>query len=144
MPLPSNVHISSHPCLKAKLSQLRSQSTSPRETRDLVKEIASILGVEAFANGLKLNKTGTVRSRPSKACSKERGESYADALLLQDRTPLGVEYETQGIDPADLALVPILRSGLGMVDGQLPLPVTRHLCLPPRQMKSLQYSSSQP
>ncbi|CAI7668332.1 unnamed protein product [Penicillium pancosmium] len=92
MPLPSNVHISSHPCLKAKLSQLRSQSTSPRETRDLVKEIASILGVEAFANGLKLTKTGT------------------------DRTPLGVEYETQGIDPADLALVPILRSGLGMVD----------------------------
>ncbi|KAJ5398046.1 hypothetical protein N7509_006159 [Penicillium cosmopolitanum] len=92
MPLPSNVHISSHPCLQAKLSQLRSQSTSPRETRDLVKEIASILGVEAFANGLKLTKTGT------------------------DRTPLGVEYETQGIDPADLALVPILRSGLGMVD----------------------------
>lgn len=118
MPLPSNVHISSHPCLQAKLSQLRSQSTSPRETRDLVKEIASILGVEAFANGLKLTKTGTVRSRPSKAGIKEREESYADALLLQDRTPLGVEYETQGIDPADLALVPILRSGLGMVDGQ--------------------------
>ncbi|KAJ5980789.1 hypothetical protein N7481_008087 [Penicillium waksmanii] len=92
MSLPSNVHVSSHPCLQAKLSQLRSQSTSPRETRDLVKEIASILGVEAFANGLKLTKTGT------------------------DRTPLGVEYETQGIDPADLALVPILRSGLGMVD----------------------------
>ncbi|KAJ5568210.1 hypothetical protein N7450_010696 [Penicillium hetheringtonii] len=92
MPLPTNVHVSSHPCLQAKLSQLRSQSTTPRETRALVQEIASILGVEAFANGLKLTKTGT------------------------DRTPLGVEYETQGIDPADLALVPILRSGLGMVD----------------------------
>ncbi|KAJ5585076.1 uncharacterized protein N7459_004876 [Penicillium hispanicum] len=92
MSLPSNVHISTHPCLQAKLPQLRSQSTTPRETRALVREIASILGVEAFANGLKLVKTGT------------------------DRTPLGVEYETKGIDPADLALVPILRSGLGMVE----------------------------
>lgn len=70
MSLPSNVHISSHPCLQAKLSQLRSQSTSPRETRDLVKEIASILGVEAFANGLKLTKTGTVRPRSDEGDSK--------------------------------------------------------------------------
>ncbi|KAJ5195020.1 uncharacterized protein N7498_008458 [Penicillium cinerascens] len=92
MSLPSNVHVSSHPCLKAKLSQLRSQSTSPRETRALVHEIASILGVEAFASGLKLMSTG------------------------KDKTPLGEEYETQGIDHADLALVPILRSGLGMVE----------------------------
>lgn len=37
--------------------------------------------------------------------------------MSQDKTPLGVEYETQGIDPANLALVPILRSGLGMVEG---------------------------
>jgi len=60
MPLPSNVHVSSHPCLQAKLSQLRSQSTRPRETRALVHEIASILGVEAFASGLKLKPTGKV------------------------------------------------------------------------------------
>ncbi|KAJ5098140.1 hypothetical protein N7532_005141 [Penicillium argentinense] len=102
MTLPPTVHISSHPCLQAKLSQLRSQSTTPRETRALVQEITSILGVEAFASGLALKKTGT------------------------DRTPLGIEYETQGIDPADLALVPILRSGLGMVDSLndlLPTPV---------------------
>lgn len=61
MSLPPNVHISAHPCLQAKLSQLRSQSTTPRETRALVEEIASILGVEAFAQGLTLTKTGTVR-----------------------------------------------------------------------------------
>ena len=60
MSLP-NIHISSHPCLQAKLSQLRSQSTSPRETRALVDDITSILGVEAFAKGLTLTKTGTVR-----------------------------------------------------------------------------------
>jgi uracil phosphoribosyltransferase len=59
MSLPSNVHISSHPCLQAKLSLIRSSSTTPRETRGLVHDIATILGVEAFA-GLKLVKTGTV------------------------------------------------------------------------------------
>ncbi|KAJ5356743.1 hypothetical protein N7517_011352 [Penicillium concentricum] len=101
MSLPSNVHVSSHPCLQAKLSLIRSSSTTPRETRGLVHDIANILAVEAFS-GLKLVKTGT------------------------DTTPLGIEYETQGIDPADLALVPILRSGLGMVDALndlLPTPV---------------------
>ncbi|KAJ5785458.1 uncharacterized protein N7503_010670 [Penicillium pulvis] len=92
MSLPPNIHVSTHPCLQAKLSQLRSASTSPRETRALIHEISSIIGVEAFAKGLTVAKTGT------------------------DRTPLGAEYETQGIDPADLALVPILRSGLGMVE----------------------------
>ncbi|KAJ5499076.1 hypothetical protein N7453_008127 [Penicillium expansum] len=93
MSLPSNVHLSSHPCLQAKLSLIRSSSTTPAGDKRL--------GVEAFS-GLKLVKTGT------------------------DTTPLGIEYETQGIDPADLALVPILRSGLGMVDALndlLPTPV---------------------
>lgn len=43
------IHISSHPCLQAKLSQLRSHATSTRETRSLVSEISTILGVEALA-----------------------------------------------------------------------------------------------
>ena len=60
MPLPPNVHVSSHPCLQAKLSQLRSKSTSTRETRDLINEIATILGVEAFAAGLQTTRRGTV------------------------------------------------------------------------------------
>ncbi|KAF7585293.1 hypothetical protein BBP40_011307 [Aspergillus hancockii] len=102
MPLPSNVHISSHPCLQAKLSQLRSKSASTRETRGLVHEIATILGVEAFATVLETTKQGT------------------------DQTPLGIEYDTQGINPANVALVPILRSGLGMIEAinnLLPSPV---------------------
>ncbi|KAL5355789.1 uracil phosphoribosyltransferase-domain-containing protein [Aspergillus floccosus] len=92
MALPSNVHISVHPCLQAKLSLLRSKSTTTRETRSLVHEIATILGVEAFAASLQSVKGGT------------------------DTTPLGTEYETQVIEPADVALVPILRSGLGMIE----------------------------
>ncbi|EAW14478.1 uracil phosphoribosyltransferase [Aspergillus clavatus NRRL 1] len=90
--LPSNIHVSSHPCLQAKVSQLRSQSTSTRETRSLVHEIATILGVEALAAGLTTASSG------------------------KDKTPLGIEYETQTIEPANVALVPILRSGLGMTD----------------------------
>lgn len=60
MSLPSNIHISTHPCLQTKLSQLRSHATTPRETRALVHEIATILGVEAFAHGLTLQSTGKV------------------------------------------------------------------------------------
>ncbi|GKZ17905.1 hypothetical protein AbraIFM66951_006924 [Aspergillus brasiliensis] len=92
MALPSNVHVSSHPLLQAKLSQLRSASTSTRETRSLVHEIATILAVEAFAAGWKVKKAGI------------------------DTTPLGTEYVTHDIDPSDIALVPILRSGLGMIE----------------------------
>ncbi|KAL3467832.1 uracil phosphoribosyltransferase-domain-containing protein [Aspergillus heterothallicus] len=102
MTIPLNVHISSHPLLQAKLSQLRSSSTTTRETRSLVHEIATILGVEAFA-GWKTASTGKT-----------------------DRTPLDIEYETQNIDPANIALVPILRSGLGMIEAindLLPSPV---------------------
>lgn len=62
MTLPSNIHISTHPLLQAKVSQLRSSSTTTRETRSLVNEIATILGVEAFASW-KTARTGkTVRT----------------------------------------------------------------------------------
>ncbi|KAL5337777.1 hypothetical protein BJX70DRAFT_368730 [Aspergillus crustosus] len=103
MSVPSNVHISTHPLLQAKISQIRSSSTTTRETRNLVHEVATILGVEAFASGWKVTGTGKT-----------------------DSTPLGIEYETKTIDPANIALVPILRSGLGMIDAindLLPSPV---------------------
>ena len=50
--LPANVHISNHPCLRAKLSQLRSNSASSRDTKALIHEIATIVGVEALASAL--------------------------------------------------------------------------------------------
>lgn len=58
MAAPANVHVSSHPLLQAKLSQIRSASTTTRETRNLVHEISTILGVEAFASGWKATGTG--------------------------------------------------------------------------------------
>lgn len=37
--------------------------------------------------------------------------------MKQNTTPLGYEYTTSFITPDKIALVPILRSGLGMVNG---------------------------
>lgn len=58
--LPQNIHVSKHPCVRAKLSQLRSQSTNSKETKTLVHEIATIVGVEALGHGLQTAQTGTV------------------------------------------------------------------------------------
>lgn len=57
---PPNVHISTHPCLTAKLSQLRSQAASPRDIKALVHEIALIIGCEALSTAVKTKSTGTV------------------------------------------------------------------------------------
>jgi uracil phosphoribosyltransferase len=48
--LPPNVRISKHPCLRAKLSQLRSKSTNARESKTLVHEIALLLGADALSS----------------------------------------------------------------------------------------------
>lgn len=58
--LPKNAHVSNHPCLKAKLSQLRSASTGSREVQALVHEIAVMVGYEALASGLTAKEDGTV------------------------------------------------------------------------------------
>ncbi|KAJ6782134.1 hypothetical protein PWT90_11278 [Aphanocladium album] len=91
--LPSNVHISQHPSLQAKISQLRSKSTKSRETKALVHEIALIIACEALSKSL------TAVPGP------------------KDHTPIGAEYETTNVSPGTLCIVPILRSGLAMVDG---------------------------
>lgn len=62
--LPSNVHVSSHPCLQAKLSQLRSQATNARETKSLIHEIATILSCEALAVALQPQQAGKVSADP--------------------------------------------------------------------------------
>ena len=45
----------------------------------------------------------------------------ANPLLLenqQDHTPLGFEYTTSTVTPESISLIPVLRSGLGMVEGR--------------------------
>lgn len=103
--LPPNVHVSSHPCLLAKLSQLRSKTTSARDVKTLIHEISLLLGSEALA----------------KAMTTSPGP--------QGETPLGFTYETTTASPGNISLIPILRSGLGMVEAIqtiLPSPVPVH------------------
>jgi uracil phosphoribosyltransferase len=58
--LPKNAHVSTHPCLQAKLSQLRSASTGSKDAQTLVHELALMVGYEALAAGLKAHQAGTV------------------------------------------------------------------------------------
>ncbi|KAM7189163.1 uracil phosphoribosyltransferase [Naviculisporaceae sp. PSN 640] len=124
--LPENVHISSHPCLQAKLSQLRSKDTNARDVKALINEISLILGCEALAKGL------TAAPGPS------------------DTTPLGFEYSTVQVQPESVSLVPILRSGLGMVEALqtlLPTPVPVHhlgLYREPATLSPVEYYNNLP
>ncbi|KAI9663433.1 MAG: hypothetical protein M1829_006071 [Trizodia sp. TS-e1964] len=124
--LPSNVHISRHPCLTAKLSRLRSYQTNSRETNALVYEIALIIGCEALANTV----------------------SVVDGS--KEKSPLGYEYTTQIISPKKISLVPILRSGLGMLEALkilLPDPVSIHhlgLFREPTTLQPVEYYNNLP
>ncbi|KAI4933222.1 hypothetical protein J4E85_003627 [Alternaria conjuncta] len=105
--LPKNAHVSTHPCLQAKLSQLRSASTGSKDAQTLVHELALMVGYEALAAGLKAQEAGL------------------------DKSPLGYEYTTTTTSPSptSISLVPILRSGLSMVpalSSLLPMPVPVH------------------
>lgn len=85
----SNVHVSTHPLVKHKLRMLRDRETKSKQFRELVREIALLLVYEATADLL----------------TKE----------VQVNTPLA---ETTCCELTEqIGLVPILRAGLGMVEG---------------------------
>src|SRR5512136_3298024 len=81
--------ISNHPLIRHKVTLLRSADTEPKKFRELIREVAMLLAYEATADlGLK-------------ECPIQ--------------TPLA---KTVGYELTDkIGLVPILRAGLGMVDG---------------------------
>lgn len=85
----SNVFPSTHPLVAHKLARLRNKNTEPKKFRELVRELAALLAYEATADLV--------------------------VTPIQVETPLAV---TQGKDLKEkIGLVPILRSGLGMVEG---------------------------
>ncbi|KOS20957.1 putative uracil phosphoribosyltransferase urg2 [Escovopsis weberi] len=103
--LPENVHVSQHPSLRAKLSQLRSKSTSEKDVKSLIHDVSLIIACEALSESIKA----------------------VDGP--KDQTPLGYEYTTTVTEPGSTCIVPILRSGLAMVDAvqtMLPKPVPVH------------------
>lgn len=85
----SNVHVSAHPLVKHKLTLLRDARTEHKKFRELIRELAMLLGYEAMAD--------------------------LDLNGFEVMTPLGGApgFKLQ----EEVGLVPILRAGLGMVDG---------------------------
>lgn len=88
------LHVLSHPLLQHKLTILRDETTGVKEFREIVSEIAALMCYEATRN-LSLEE-------------------------IEVQTPVA---KTTGYALAGkkLAIVPILRAGLGMVDGILTL-----------------------
>ncbi|HRN51406.1 MAG TPA: uracil phosphoribosyltransferase [Anaerolineales bacterium] len=82
-------NVSKHPMVLHKLTILRDKTTEPRKFRELVREISALLTYEATYDLHTINK--------------------------EVETPIG---KTLGGEMEDnIGLVPILRAGLGMVDG---------------------------
>ena len=90
----SKVLIMDHPLVQHKVSLLRSKNTGTKEFKELVSEIATLLCYEA------------TRDLPTEEIEVETPIAIARTRVLSGRK---------------LALVPILRAGLGMVDGMLAL-----------------------
>lgn len=88
----SELHVFDHPLIQHKLSILRDKNTSVKEFRELVGEIAMLMCYEA------------TRDLP--------------LMNVETITPME-KTTTQVIAGRKLAFVPILRAGLGMVDGML-------------------------
>ena len=85
----SNVFASKHPLVAHKLSRLRDKHTDPKKFRELVREISALLAYEATAD--------------------------LSTVVRSIETPLS---SLEGLDLREkIGLVPILRAGLGMVDG---------------------------
>ena len=90
----AEVYINNHPLVQHKITRLRDKNTGTNEFRSLVGEIGMLMGYEALAD------------LPTEDVSVE--------------TPLE-ECMSPVIAGRKLAIVPILRAGLGMVDGILSL-----------------------
>ena len=87
-----NVFIFEHPLIKHKTAMLRDINTSVKDFRELVKEIGMLMTYEATRN-LPLKKVDIT-------------------------TPI-CDTTVEMLEGEDIAIVPILRAGLGMVDGML-------------------------
>lgn len=88
------VLIYDHPLIQHKIAMLRSKDTSTKDFRELVSEIAMLMCYEV------------TRDLPLKEVDVE--------------TPIGIAHEKM-LAGKDICFVPVLRAGLGMVDGVLSL-----------------------
>ena len=90
----ANVHIMDHPLVHHKLAVLRSKETPVKEFRELISEISGLMCYEA------------TRNLPTEEVLVETPITTAKCRMLSGKK---------------LAIVPILRAGLGMVDALVDL-----------------------
>ena len=90
----ATVHVLDHPLIQHKLAILRNKETSVKEFRELVGEISGLMCYEA------------TRSLPTEEVLVETPITTAKCRMLSGKK---------------LAIVPILRAGLGMVDNMVAL-----------------------
>lgn len=89
-----NVHILDHPLLQHKLTHIRDKNTGTKEFRELVDEVAMLMAFEI------------TRHLPLQETTVETPIKETKAHVLSGKK---------------IGLIPILRAGLGMVDGMLRL-----------------------
>lgn len=89
-----NVHILDHPLIRHKVAIIRDKNTTTKQFREVIGEIATLMAFEAF------------KDIPTQTVTVE--------------TPLETVEQTV-VKENSIAIVPILRAGLGMVDGILTL-----------------------
>ena len=90
----ANVHVLEHPLIHHKLAILRNKDTGVKEFRELVSEISGLMCYEATRN--------------------------LPTVEVEVETPVAVA-KCQVLAGKKLAIVPVLRAGLGMVDAMVDL-----------------------
>ena len=90
----ASVHVLNHPLIQHKLAILRNKNTSVKEFRELISEISGLMCYEA------------TRNLPTVEVDVETPITTAKCQMLSGKK---------------LAIVPILRAGLGMVDAMVDL-----------------------
>ena len=88
----ATVHVLDHPLIQHKLAILRNKNTSVKEFRELISEIAGLMCYEA------------TRNLPTEEVEIETPVAKAKVKMLAGKK---------------LAIIPILRAGLGMVDSMV-------------------------
>jgi uracil phosphoribosyltransferase len=112
---------SSHPLVAHKLTRLRNKNTDPKKFRELVRELGALLAYEATAD------------LPTRPMAVETPLAYTQGWELEQK----------------IGLVPILRAGLGMVEGVwelMPQAEVWHIGLyrDERTLKPVQYYNKLP
>ena len=90
----ADVHVLDHPLIQHKLAILRNHNTGVKQFRELVSEIAGLMCYEA------------TRNLPTREVDVQTPVAVAKCKMLAGKK---------------LALVPVLRAGLGMVDSMVDL-----------------------